>query len=709
MTAIYRFVRRKASAWAPKSMMGRLALYLLLLRLAVFIAQQLLLVADKPGGAAAFDGLASILSFLLGCTLIVLLLRWVRNEMLWRLRNRLIVTYVFIGVIPILLIVTMVGIAGYMFSAQYVTSEVRTDMDKEVRSLETIAQGIAPELVGPALPEDRRWKRRLENLERRFPGLEVTAWQGGRAIPLHGIQAAERQKPAWVKDVFQGLVGEEGRLFLCSVVKGQSDTLIAFRVPLTKTVADRSSAGIGEVRFLNLEEVQGNRRDARGLVISEKDDQDATKNVNYEVAREPLVVGGVVPPHGPFRYDPEVSYVNPVPYVDWKNGADKNVFIKVVTRPSAMVDRLFLRAGQMGGVLLAVLKGLAVFFAVMVIIALFFGVGLTRTITSSVYNLYRATQEINRGNLRHRIPVKSKDQLAALQTSFNFMAENLEKLIEEQKEKERLESELAIAQEVQATLFPRELAKIEALEMHGVCKPARTVSGDYYDFLPFGERQLGLAVGDISGKGISAALLMATVHSAVRAFEMGRMPSRQELVHAGAVAMAMGERAGSGRDWGSSGGLQSPAVVLELLNRHLYHSTQPEKYATLFLGVYDGGSRTLTYSNAGHLPPLIVGQDGSVRKLEIGGTVIGLFEDVTYEESQIILRPNDIFVAYSDGVTEPENEFGEFGEKRLIELIRANRNLPLARVSEIVTTAVQDWIGAEEQPDDVTLVLARAQ
>ena len=97
-----------------------------------------------------------------------------------------------------------------------------------------------------------------------------------------------------------------------------------------------------------------------------------------------------------------------------------------------------------------------------------------------------------------------------------------------------------------------------------------------------------------------------------------------------------------------------------------------------------------------------------MRRLEIGGTVIGLFDEVQYEESQIILRPHDIFVAFSDGITEPENEFGEFGEERLIELIRANRNLPLARVSEIVTTAVQDWIGAEEQPDDVTLVLARA-
>ncbi|MEO5935629.1 MAG: SpoIIE family protein phosphatase [Terriglobales bacterium] len=712
MSALYRFLRLKVAVWVPKSMLGRLALYMFLLRAGVFVVQQLLHASGRPGAARYLDGLAAILSFLLGSVLIVLLLRWVRNEMLWRLRNRLIVTYVFIGVIPVLLILTMVGISGYMFSNQYVTSEVRGDLDKEIRSLEVVAHGIAPELAAAesrtaeGRAEDARWKRRLRNLERRFPGLQVTAWQRDRMISLHASDPTHARRPAWIKEDFQGLVGESGKLFLCAVVTGSVDTLVMFRVPLNKEIVDRSAIGLGEVRYYPMTEIKGSPEPGR-LVIRERDDQPGGKNVNYEVGNQPFVVGGAVPAHGSFRFDTELNYGNPVPFVDWRSGDNSNAAITVITRPSALVDRLFLRTGQLAGLWLSVLTGVAIFFGLIVIVALFFGVGLTRTITSSVYNLYKATQEINRGNLKHRIPVKSKDQLAELQTSFNSMAENLEKLIQEQKEKERLESEIAIAQEVQATLFPLQAASIEALEVHGVCKPARSVSGDYYDFLPGGERQLGIAVGDISGKGISAALLMATVHSAVRAYEFGRMPTRHELVHAGAVPSLVGADP-TGREWIVSGGMQSPAVALELLNRHLYHSTQPEKYATLFLGVYDGGSRTMTYSNAGHLPPLIIGQDGSVRRLEIGGTVIGLFDEVTYEESSVVLRPQDIFVAYSDGITEPENEFGEFGEQRLLELIRDNRKLPLARISEIVTTAVQDWIGAEEQPDDVTLVLARA-
>jgi phosphoserine phosphatase RsbU/P len=153
----------------------------------------------------------------------------------------------------------------------------------------------------------------------------------------------------------------------------------------------------------------------------------------------------------------------------------------------------------------------------------------------------------------------------------------------------------------------------------------------------------------------------------------------------------------------------SPAAMLSLLNHQLYESTPTEKYATLFLAVYDGVSRTLTYSNGGHLPPIILGPTGAVRRLEAGGMVVGLFDNMSFDEGTAALRPGDIFIAYSDGVTEPENDFGEFGETRLIDLVRDNQHLPLVRISEIVSAAVYDWIGANEQPDDITLVLARAR
>jgi sigma-B regulation protein RsbU (phosphoserine phosphatase) len=127
------------------------------------------------------------------------------------------------------------------------------------------------------------------------------------------------------------------------------------------------------------------------------------------------------------------------------------------------------------------------------------------------------------------------------------------------------------------------------------------------------------------------------------------------------------------------------------------------------LGIYDGATRRLTYANGGHLPPILISEDGSSRPLDCGGTVVGLFDNLSFPEETVQLRPGDLLVAYSDGVTEPENDYGEFGEERLIQLVRLNRQLPLARITEVVTAAVEDWIGDNEQPDDVTLVLARAK
>jgi sigma-B regulation protein RsbU (phosphoserine phosphatase) len=197
---------------------------------------------------------------------------------------------------------------------------------------------------------------------------------------------------------------------------------------------------------------------------------------------------------------------------------------------------------------------------------------------------------------------------------------------------------------------------------------------------------------------------MATIHSAVRAYSIEGIPILRQ-----AQAVSAGPTLAEKYDPSIPGVEVSPGTLLSLLNHQLYHSTPMEKYATLFLAAYDGEDRRLTFSNAGHLPPMLLGKNGSIRRLEDGGTVVGLFDDIAYDEGSAHLRPGDIFLAYSDGVTEPENEFGEFGEPRLIELVQENRDLPLSRIAEIVTAAVDDWIGSAEQPDDVTLVLARAR
>jgi sigma-B regulation protein RsbU (phosphoserine phosphatase) len=405
-------------------------------------------------------------------------------------------------------------------------------------------------------------------------------------------------------------------------------------------------------------------------------------------------------------FDTEITFGTPLPVVDWASGEQQKAgaVLRVQTRPSVLYARLFAALGDFATGVEYTLLFAAVVFAIIELLALFIGTRLTRTVTGAVAQLYNATEHINRGDFSHRISVQSNDQLATLANSFNSMTASIENLIEEQKEKQRLQNELTIAQEVQEQLYPQHISQLASLEVFGFCRPARTVSGDYYDFLTINSEKLILAVGDVSGKGISAALLMATIHSAVRAYSLEGTPTLRHPVGAGAAAGSRRLPAS-----GLNGAEASAGAMLSLLNHQLYQSTPSEKYATLFLGIYDGHERKLTYSNGGHLPPIILGKDGSVRRLEQGGTVVGLFAHRTYPEASVALRQGELFVAYSDGVTEPENDFGEFGEQRLIDLVWEHRDQPLARISEIVTGAVADWIGANEQPDDITLVLARGQ
>ncbi len=671
--------------------------------------------------------LVEFVLFLLVCALV---LRWFRRVVLWRLRNRLLVTYVFIGGVPVLVVVAMALITAYIFGGQFATFLVTSDLQSQVKSLEASNRTITFELASnlrrglatskdgvPALDD---LARTPEHSKRR----EVVAWFRGKPIVLRGETAGEQlTPPAWRKEHFSGVVREGDRLFLRAVSTAQvgNDTLtVISSIPLDSDMITRAAGSAGETTFyvsqgnLNLQLTPGrvevsDRVPQSGLVVVPST-TGQTSAQQQSATQQYLAITGGRPPTPVNSLDRDVSFAAIFPVTDWEKGEPSGVPFAVRTNPSLLYGRLFASLGEFATIALVILGIFAVLFVIIDMIALVVGIGLTRTITRSVANLYEATQAIDRGDLRHRIEVCSHDQLAELETSFNTMTGSLERLIKEQKEKERLQNELAIAQEVQAQLFPREFAQLPSLEVHGVCRPARIVSGDYFDFLKLGPGRLGIAVGDISGKGISAALLMATVHSAVRAYDFGLVSEEAPAVVSAYAPgiLARGQVSGAIAVAASNGGL-SPAGMLALLNRHLYRSTSSEKYATLFLSVYDEESRVLTYGNAGHLPPMVLGADGSVQRLDTDGLVIGLFEKSCYEDRSIELRPGDIFAAFSDGIIEPENEFGEFGEARLMEILRDNRDLPLPELTEAVVEAVRDWIGTAEQPDDVTLVLARAR
>jgi sigma-B regulation protein RsbU (phosphoserine phosphatase) len=682
-----------ADLW-PQGWIARGACYSLGLAVG-FLALKLLLELFAPSAGNSLGGWVKFLLFDAALLFSILAFHWLRRRILWRLRNRLIVTYVFIGVIPAVLLVAMALITLYGLAGQFAIFMVTSEIDAQLRSLEAVNAAVGNELAASLERGESPTTQSLSGLRKRdaaWGRRRVCAWHGDRLLSLGDkSDGPPLSLPSFVKGGLREITRDRDGLHLRVVTLlsvGSKTLTVVTSEPFDKELVGKIAAGMGEIA-VNVGVVT--RAGKSGTSI------DFRSGSAFTVGTVPAALGSM---------DREVSFFAPLPVLDWDTGerAVGGAVIRVWTRPSMLYAHLFAALGDFARGVEYILLAIFIIFAVIELIALIIGTRMTRTVTGAVAQLYDATKHVDRGDFSHRIPVKSADQLAQLSLSFNSMTESIEKLIQEQKEKQRLEGELAIAQEVQAQLFPRQVSELESLEVHGFCRPARTVSGDYYDFLTASSHKLILAVGDISGKGISAALLMATIHSAVRAYSVESLPQMREPVAVGAVA-------GAGRVMAAwPEGIEiSPGALLGLLNHQLYESTPPEKYATLFLGIYDGRSHQLTYSNGGHLPPILISENGAMRRLEAGGTVVGLFDNMTYDEGRVEMHPGEIFIAYSDGVTEPENEFGEFGEERLIDLVSTNRHLPLLQISQVVTSAVDDWIGDNEQPDDITLVLARAR
>jgi len=241
----------------------------------------------------------------------------------------------------------------------------------------------------------------------------------------------------------------------------------------------------------------------------------------------------------------------------------------------------------------------------------------------------------------------------------------------------RTVQELEIARQVQARLFPQIVPAVPGLDYAGVCVQARSVGGDYYDFLDLGSGRLALIVGDIAGKGIAAALLMANLQATLRSQVVGAADCCQTL--------------------------------LASVNRVLFDNTIPSAYATLFFANYDSATGRLLYANCGHVPGLILRTGGSIERLKSNATVLGLFEDWQSELSSTQLEPGDLLVLYTDGVTECEDDCGEdFSQQRLIDAIRKHDTLPAGELAAAVSKEVFEF-SQGRQFDDLTLIVARRE
>ena len=242
-------------------------------------------------------------------------------------------------------------------------------------------------------------------------------------------------------------------------------------------------------------------------------------------------------------------------------------------------------------------------------------------------------------------------------------------------QRERLNREIEIAREVQERLFPQKPPAIAGLDCAGACRPAQGVGGDYYDFLALPGGRLGVVIGDVSGKGIAAALLMASLQASVRGQSMR--------------------------------GEQDLAQLIATVNSLIYEASASSRYATLFYAQLDPASRRLDYVNAGHNPPLLV-RGGEAIRLETGGTVVGLLPSYAYRQGTIELKRGDVLVAFTDGISEAMNiEDEEWGEDRLLAAIRATDNLTAGEMIPVLMSAADAFVAGAPQHDDMTLVIVK--
>jgi phosphoserine phosphatase RsbU/P len=603
---------------------------------------------------------------------VVRLVPWVRKRVLWSLRNRLIVAYLFMAVVPVVLLMTMIGVATYLFYLQLGAHLLNDAIQERSNVIDTDAETIAAAIereaaeagssVSPTILSRPVIAGLIEDEQVAWPGLTVSLNRGG---PLLATTDGKR---------YAGLVAYQDQL---SFVAAQRRTLptgsftVLIIAPLTAELLDKFPEELGPIHLVLMRPADSSATSGPSLTID-----GALYVAGEQIARttrsRPAQRGWLD------LQLPAVSIFQVYHIESGKDAPKAPVWASFGLDPMSVNSGLFRSIGALGPYLIFILFLAGMVFLVLEVAALATGSILTRTITRSVGDLYDATLHVRRGDLSHRVRVANRDQLGALGESFNEMTSSVSELIEAQRERHRLENEVEIARDVQQQLFPQTIPQFPGLELAAICRPARSVSGDYYDFIPLSPARVGIVLADISGKGIFAALLMASLQAALRST---------------AVLEAC---AGTGT-----------ADIVSRVNKHLFRNTTDDRYATLFYAVYDSDSKTLTYTNAGHLPPIFM-DNGSIQNLDVGGTVVGLFDEAEYTECTLPVRAGTLLVAFSDGLTEPESVYGEeFGVKRLNAEVLRQRDANAARIAENLVTAAEQWAGTADQADDMTVVVAR--
>ena len=640
---------------------------------------------------------------------------WAKRRLLWRVRRKLILSYVFVGVVPALLVITFFLLAGlilaFNISSYLVQSRVRNLTDQARFLAQTVLLEVqrsgTPDQIAEAL------ERRQASTETRYPfvslavipvkdlackvdaptprALHARCRPRCRSSPDHGAICRRRPRCRSGSAVTDSPASSPTTTRRATVTAAQHNTRLVMRavalpevptptwavvldMPMSTTIESRIQQETG-IRLGEVTAVPGGERAAGDGPLRSR----IGPRIKTRARR--------------CRCDRRVGWCFSITSTG-RRGEPESASVGILINIWEIYDRISVVSptglGQMnfGQMLLFVLAVVGGLFLIIQFVALVIGFVLARQITGAVHDLFTGTQHVRAGNFGHQIPVRARDQLGELAESFNLMTGEVTTLLGEMAEKGRLEQEMFAAREIQQKLLPSGSPRMKGLAVTAFLQPAREVAGDYYDFLPITDSMMGMLIADVAGKGLAAGLYMAQLKVIVQ--------SLSRFHH-------------------------EPKAFLSAVNKVVSANLDGKSFITMCYGVIDVERREMTFARAGHCPLIHVPADqpAGMRKARLlvpDGLVVGLqIDDGTMfdnllQEQTISLAPGDLVVWFTDGISETMNEaFDCFGEERLAQIVEQYAHLPFDQLRAYILAELRAFAAGADQHDDMTMILMKIE
>ena len=659
-------------SWAGRLFIGAAAI-----KVVLALVRQLVAL---PGVLEALSTVAT-----LGLVISVGFFTWrlfvlMKRRLLWRVRRKLILSYIFIGVVPALLIISFFTLGAWVIAINVSAYLFREGYEDIVNDANRAAVAAAAEIARNPAAAVETVNRVHRNVDRVYPAVSIEFLPAASDAPQRAAAGEwthgkpPDRVPAWAEAGFKGTISEapsggrhgEINLIIRAIVRVVSGTRRTGHVIVDVPVDAEVLSGLYEATSVKA---------------------GAVRLGDEAAAAIPQVAGS---DNGGFAlFGRGVTILDAR---DWLSGdlhratIGNSYSLRELYKKLSLAQSVQFGGQTLGLAILYILVFVAVLFLMIEFVALTMGLALARSITSSIHELFMGTERVRHGDFTHRINIVSNDQLGELAGSFNQMIGSIEHLLQTAAEKKRLEEELRIARQIQMSLLPRGPLDVPGLAVTALCVPAREVGGDYYDFFPMPDGRLGVLIADVAGKGTSAALYMAELK--------GLVLSLSQIY-------------------------QSPRQLLLEVNRIISDNLDSRTFITMTYAVIDLVAGVMTYARAGHTPLIHFrsgsGADAGVHVLTPNGMVIGLripgaetkFAELL-EEDRVDLGTGDVIVLYTDGITEAMNPGSDlFGEARLSRLVEEHGHLESGELRERILREIEAFVGTADQHDDMTMILMK--